>query len=253
MSPASSWTAPGGIAGEATASILLHLVLRHKVNNSILSQQSLVLYRSAEVLQHDMAVARAYLGETGADHTSIAHGFNFPKDVTVHLVSQALPRAGQIVGQPTAVMAARRLLRNSISCRLYASEFDPWLRPCVSGTRELLDGIKDKDILVLFYDGYEGNLSWLHQLSCRKAFVYLGLPSTEHLQAFDAEAHHNYTQAFRHMDAPGVWVRSQRECFDFVKALAAASPRLETGKVVGESSPFELEYRLRGDVRPLGG
>jgi len=228
MSPASSWTAPGGIAGEATASILLHLVLRHKVNNSILSQQSLVLYRSAEVLQHDMAVARAYLGETGADHTSIAHGFNFPKDVTVHLVSQALPRAGQIVGQPTAVMAARRLLRNSISCRLYASEFDPWLRPCVSGTRELLDGIKDKDILVLFYDGYEGNLSWLHQLSCRKAFVYLGLPSTEHLQAFDAEAHHNYTQAFRHM--------GEALKFDLV---VAASRKLTAQLAFGLAAPEE--------------
>jgi len=94
------------------------------------------------------------------------------------------------------------------------------------------------------------------QRAARGIFGYLDHPfSQRYHYGWDSEdqrlgAHAALLAA---MDAPGVWVRSQRECFDFVKALAAASPRLETGKVVGESSPFELEYRLRGDVRPLGG
>lgn len=170
-------------------SILLHVVLRHEINNSILSQQSLIAYRDRRALADAKADILAFLPpRSGGARATHRHGFNWPNGSTVHIVTGALPAAGQISAAPSAVLLARELAQSNIPCRLYASEFNPRLRGAVSSTRELLEEMAPSDIVLLLYGGYEPNLSWLRELPCRKAFIHLGVPPSKGLAAFDAEA-----------------------------------------------------------------
>lgn len=195
LQPSDSWVNTTLQEDDLTGSIRLHLVLRHRLNNSILSQQTLLLYQDERQLKDDQDIAHEYLPAAHEYFQKFSHGFNFPKNVTVHIISQKLPSFNQIINMPTAIMAARRLVRNGITCKLYASSFDPKLRFCVNQTKELLDTICKDDLVIYFYNDYDENLVWIHSLKCRKAFIYLGLPSTAHLQAFDAESYQQYNLA----------------------------------------------------------
>jgi hypothetical protein len=202
---------PSGVAD-----ILLHVVLRHRVNNRILSQQSLVAYRSAASLAAAQEAANGYLAPRpclGAERPR----FNWPRSCKVHLVAQSLPAPERLADRPEAVTVARLIRQHGIECCLYATHFDPRLRGLVRSTREMLDRSSDSDIILVFYDGREQNLGWLSKLPQRKAFVFLGIPESRRLQPFDAEAYRDYGLALR---------ESGYAChFDIVAASSAEAGR----------------------------
>ena len=186
----------------ASQSILVHVVLRHGINNSILSQQSLVAFRDDTALKHAVKQARAYLPAVRRDQDLLAkHNFNWPSESRLHIVAGALPRPQQLAGDLHAVALARELAANGVPCSLYATEFDSKLRGVVRNTRELLGKIQPSDIVVLFYEDRELNLPWLSELQCRKAFICLDIPRSPRLQAFDAQAHRNHQAAWLEMPA----------------------------------------------------
>lgn len=186
----------------ASQSILVHVVLRHGINNSILSQQSLVAFRDETALKQAVKQARAYLPAVRRNQKLLSkHNFNWPSESRLHIVGGALPRPQQLAGDLHAVALARELAANGVPCSLYASEFDPKLRGAVRNTRELLGRVQPSDIVVLFYEDRELNLQWLSELQCRKAFICLDIPRSPRLQAFDAQAHRNHQVAWLEMPA----------------------------------------------------
>lgn len=200
---------------ESGSSLLIHLVLRHSVNNAIVSLQSLVGYRNHEEKANDTALALSFVGAAQRKNLTYEMGFNWPPKRTVHLVTQYLPNAGIIAGMPTAPMLMRMLRQAGIPAQLYASSFNPALRGEVVHTRELKSSLGKDDVLLLIYDNHEPHLDWLAELACSKAFVNLGLPSATRMQAFDAESYRNLTLAKENLCAS--------KAFDVVAAASTAS------------------------------
>lgn len=197
-------------------SVLVHVVLRHPVNNSILYQQSLVGFRSASALQEALALRTEMLVQ--ANDEARWPGFNWPASARIHLVTQYLPSPRQMAQSPEVIMAARTLIRMGADVQIYASQFDPRLRGPVRSTREMLSAVEPGDVVILFYSEREVNLSWLNAVNARKGFVYLGVPDAPRLQAFDAEQYQNYIAAAK--EAPGA------QAFDVVGVADAGDAEL---------------------------
>lgn len=218
-----SWINDGNPDPTGQEDILLHVVLRHRFNNKILSQQSLIAYRSGEAAGAARARAAGYLPPW---NTAVALDFNWPRKRAVHVVTQMLPELDRHSETPAPLAIVRQLQAQGIACHLYASEFDPHLRGVVSDTRYLLNRATAGDFVLVLYHGREFNLSWLSRLRCRKAFIHLGVPSSDRMQAFDAESHNNaqvaLQQAVRAEAFNAVAAASQQAANELTQVLAVA-------------------------------
>lgn len=196
------WVNPDAPSLADVSILLIHLVLRSRLNNAVLSQQSLVAFCTRDALNLAKREGQVLVPPTADPRDrQTARGFNMPDGTTVHLVTQAVPAPDRIADRPVAIQLARQLADHGVPASLYATTFDPRYRGRVAATPELQDRLRPGDLLIVLCDEFEPNISWLRELDVPKAFVHLGLPSSERLAAFDAELHRNYLSAREDLEA----------------------------------------------------
>jgi len=181
-----------GVPFSSNDTILLQIVLRHPINNAIVSQQSMVVYSDQKLFEKRIEKCSAYIAP---QQMYIPPDFGWPRDTKIHIVASSLPRFDYISHQPAAVLMNRQLKAIGIDSQLYAHQFDPELRGAVLSTKELLDKVSEGDLVFVLYSGHEPNISWLAELDCKKALFNFGVPYSASAQAFDAEFHRSTQMA----------------------------------------------------------
>jgi len=191
-----------------STTLLLHLVLRHRVNDGIAHIQSVLLYRDPAAAE---AASRERASLTG-DWTAVAAlsraPFQWPAGSTIRIVTQRLAAAPRMARGPLAAQLVKLLARDGMAARLYASEFDPELRGPVAHIGDLAEDTQKNDLMLILVDDHLAALPWLARLSCIKILYFLGLPNFSRLQAFDAESHERNIAAqnlIRHAAGCELW------------------------------------------------
>ena len=179
----------------ASTTLLLHLVLRHRINDEIVHIQSLSLYRDPAAAEAASRERANLAGDWTAIETLSRAPFQWPAGSTIRIVTQRLPAPSRMAHGALAGQLMKLLARDGIAARLYATEFDPELRGAVAHIGDLAEDVQKNDLLLILFDDHLAALPWLTRLSCTKIFYFLGLPDFSRLQVFDAEVYERYVQA----------------------------------------------------------
>ncbi|GEM_PF-1184317 len=221
-----SWENREMISGLDEEVLWLHVVLRQSRNRAIAFEDILPVYISSESLGSALALQKSLLADFTHLHDTAWPWYCWPRDVHVCIVTQtfSLPDA---VG--SFVLDTCRLLRRSnIPCSIYASRFDPMLRPAVRPVQELLAGRRPKDLVLYNLSIYDEYFDAIQRLSCRKALYYHGITPPKYFRVYDGEFVKLCEKAYDHLGKSGGFDKVAANSVYSAQELQSFARQMET-------------------------
>lgn len=196
--PEKTWKNGGTFTGVNEDVLSLHVVLRRCSNRAIVFDDTIPVYLRASALEAALALQRNLLEDLDRPGVPSPPWYCFPKDYRVCLLTQtfSLPDA---VG--SFVLDMCKLFRRSgIPYNIYASGFDPILKPTVKPVHEFLADIRSTDVIFYNLSIFDEYFDAIKNLDCKKALYYHGITPSRFMRVYDAEFARYCGRAYEHLE-----------------------------------------------------